>query len=105
LLATGPAVADSPRAYHSAEIEFVFGMLDSKKLPWRAEDYALSEQMGSYWTNFARSGNPNGASLAEWPQYTEKDGYQVMHLAAKPLAATDVQRAQYELLDKPPAKP
>ena len=105
VVAPGPAAAESPRAYHSAEIEFVFGMLDSKKLPWRAGDYELSEQMGSYWTNFARSGNPNGAGLAEWPQYTEKDGYKVMHLAAKPHAATDVQRAQYELLDKPPAKP
>ena len=49
----GAAPEESRGAYHSAEIEFVFGMLDSKKLPWRPADYALSEQMGSYWTNFA----------------------------------------------------
>jgi Carboxylesterase type B len=48
-------------AYHSEEIEFVFGMLDSKKgIKWRPEDYKLSEQMGTYWTNFAKTGDPNG---------------------------------------------
>jgi para-nitrobenzyl esterase len=103
--APGAPPQESRGAYHSAEIEFVFGMLDSKKLPWRPEDYQLSEQMGSYWTNFAKTGNPNGAGLPPWPQYGAKGGYEVMHLAAKPQATADQQRAQYELLDKLSAKP
>ncbi len=48
--------AEAGLAYHSAEIEYVFGTLDWKKISWRPEDYKLSEQMGAYWTNFAKTG-------------------------------------------------
>jgi para-nitrobenzyl esterase len=96
---------DRPRVNHASEIEFVFGALDSKKLPWRPEDYELSEQMASYWTNFAKTGDPNGSGLSQWPAYGAKSGYEVMHLAPKPHATDDTQHAQYELLDKLAAKP
>ena len=96
--------AEDEEAYHSAEIEYVFGTLDSKKLPWRPEDYKLSEEMGTYWTNFAKTGNPNGAGLAVWPKYEEKNGYQVMHLEAAPRAMADTQREQFVFLDKTLAK-
>lgn len=92
-------------AYHSAEIEYVFGTLDSKKLPWRPEDYKVSEQMGTYWTNFAKTGNPNGGDTPKWPGYEQKNGYQIMHLTANPRAMPDQQREQFEFLDKVAQKP
>jgi para-nitrobenzyl esterase len=96
--------AEAGLAYHSAEIEYVFGTLDWKKISWRPEDYKLSEQMGSYWTNFAKNGNPNGAGLGVWPVYMWKSGYQVMHLGATPRAMPDKQREQFVFLDKTAVK-
>ena len=87
-------------AYHSAEIEFVFGALASKNLPWRPEDKALSDLMSSYWSNFAKNGDPNGAGLPQWPAYSSQANYPVMHLDAASHAAPDDHRARYEFLDK-----
>ena len=87
-----------PRAYHSGEIEYVFRTLDSKDLPFRPDDRKLSELMASYWTNFARTGDPNGPGLPEWPVY-KPEKYPVMHLTADPKADPDHWRARYEFLD------
>ena len=55
-------------AYHSAEIPFVFGdLLD--QFGYTENDKILSETMMKYWTNFAKSGNPNGTNLPEWKQH------------------------------------
>jgi para-nitrobenzyl esterase len=88
-------------AFHSAEIEYVFGQLDSKaKVPWRQEDRDLSVTMQKYWTNFAKSGNPNGAGLPQWPTYSSADGWQVMYLNKQCEAHKDDLRARYLFLEK-----
>jgi para-nitrobenzyl esterase len=86
-------------AYHSGEIEYVFGQLESKKLPWREEDRKLSRLMQSYWTNFARTGDPNREGLPKWPEYRGDDGWLVMHLDAWPEARRDELRERYVWLD------
>ena len=87
-------------AFHSAEIEYVFGQLDTKAaVAWRPEDRALSEQMQKYWANFARSGDPNGPGLPKWPAYSAADGWQVMFLDAPQSAAhKDDMRDRYLFL-------
>jgi para-nitrobenzyl esterase len=86
-------------AYHSVEIEYVFGQLGSKALPFRAEDRKLSGQMQQYWANFARTGDPNGPGLPRWPAYEAGSGWPVMHLSAAPEAEKDALRDRYLFLD------
>jgi para-nitrobenzyl esterase len=101
-----PQAAGKPSrgAYHSADIEYVFETLGSKDLPWTDADRKLSDMISSYWTNFAKTGDPNGPGLPKWPPTSSKDGYEVMHLVegsgAGPHAAPDNVRARYELLDR-----
>jgi len=54
--------------------------------------------MMSYWTNFARSGNPNGPALPEWPRYGAKN--EVLHLDKTITATPDALRTRYEFLLK-----
>ncbi len=86
-------------AFHSDDIEYVFGTLDSRQqATWRPEDRALSSQIQQYWTNFARTGDPNGPGLPGWPVYKPTD-WQVLHLDTTSAAKPDDQRARYLLLD------
>jgi para-nitrobenzyl esterase len=88
-----------PAAPHAGEIEYVFGMLSAKNLPWTPEDRQVSCILAGYWTNFAKTGDPNGAGLPQWPLYRDGDGYQVMHLKASPTASSDERRGRYLFLD------
>ncbi|HXC56998.1 MAG TPA: carboxylesterase family protein [Rhizomicrobium sp.] len=53
---------------HGGEMVFVFGFGPLAAIA-PAQDTAASELMQSYWTNFARTGDPNGAGLPAWPRF------------------------------------
>jgi para-nitrobenzyl esterase len=57
-------------ASHYAELWYVFDHLDQEPWPWTTADRKVAEEISSYWVNFAKSGNPNGQDLPEWPAFT-----------------------------------
>jgi len=61
---------DDSGAFHSSELWYMFHTLGRSWRPFTEADFALSNQMVDFWTNFARSGNPNGKDLPEWIPYT-----------------------------------
>lgn len=87
-------------AFHSDDIEYVFGTLDTRP-GWnvRPEDRTLSDQMMTYWTNFAKTGDPNGGGVPNWPKYNE-DGYPLIHLNSTITSGPDTLRPRYEFLQK-----
>jgi para-nitrobenzyl esterase len=94
-----PATARDVGARHAGEIEYVFGALELSlpNVPWEPSDRKLSDAMTTYWSNFARSGDPNGPGLPAWPRYG--DGGRVLHLDETIRETPDTLRPRYEALD------
>jgi len=68
-LANTPLPALAGKAFHSAELPYVFG--DSFLLgSVAAADQPLSAAMEGYWTRFAATGDPSGGTDPAWPAYT-----------------------------------
>lgn len=56
-------------AFHTSDVPYVFAVLDAAPGRGFTEvDRSVSDTLSSYWLNFVKSGDPNGASLAIWPQ-------------------------------------
>lgn len=83
-----------PGAAHSDEVQYVFDYLPGSVMtrePLTAkqitdEDRALGDLLADYWTNFAKTGNPNSDALPSWPAYTEaNDTWMDLGVETKPL--------------------
>jgi para-nitrobenzyl esterase len=84
-------------AFHSDDIEYVFGTLATRPgAVWRPEDWKLSDEFMTYWTNFAKTGDPNGPGVPEWPKYGKAD--ELIHLDSTITSGPDTLRPRYEFL-------
>ena len=80
-------------AAHGSEIAYVYNRPGAA---WTDEDKQIADRMSSYWVNFARTGNPNGAGLPPWPAFDGK-AEQAMELGGdfKPLALPGGAKADF----------
>jgi para-nitrobenzyl esterase len=91
--------ADSPRAgygsTHGSEIPYVFQHLNAQAVE---QDRQISEAMATYWTNFAKHGDPNGQGLPQWPAFSDANPV-VMHFAQTPHAGMVPSADSLKVLD------
>ena len=61
--------------YHAGEMIYAYGNVkyDDHGYRYDKSDLTLSETMLSYWSNFAKTGNPNGENLPVWNEFSIGD--------------------------------
>jgi para-nitrobenzyl esterase len=67
-----PALSYPMRAYHTAELQYLFPLFrggQGSAHPLDAARAKLSDAMVDYWTSFARRGTPSAAGEPDWPRY------------------------------------
>jgi para-nitrobenzyl esterase len=84
---------------HGAELPYVFGDLDSRAAKWASEDRELASAIQQYWTNFAKSGDPNGSGLSRWPMFDREQAL-VMELGPHLRAAALKDDARLKRIDR-----
>jgi para-nitrobenzyl esterase len=86
-------------APHASEIPFIFGTLSvwQQMRKYDESDQQYAPQMQAYWTNFAKTGDPNGANLAKWPKFDASARAYLDFTDAGPVAKEGLRRQVCDL--------
>ena len=93
-------------AFHAREIAYVFETVgrEIQGPPWTAGllppsalDKQISEKIQQYWTNFAKTGDPNGAGLPVWPKFDPSSREYLQFTDAGPIAKEGLRRVYCDL--------
>jgi para-nitrobenzyl esterase len=89
---------------HGAELSYVFGFPPASTFfklenPVRADqDVHLGDVIQTYWTNFAKTGDPNGNSIPKWPVFDSREN--ALDIGDKMTVVDLSARQEYELMDR-----
>lgn len=91
-------------AFHSAEFGYALHTLYLWDRPFTETDRRLEDIMSSYWVNFAKTGDPNGAGLPQWPAFDSANP-EVIELGDEVKAAPLPFKDQLKFMDEINSQP
>ena len=100
-----PAMRERARfgAGHGSEVSYVFNTLNERRgvLEPSTEEKELGRIMNTYWTNFAKTGNPNGENLPVWPLYNTKNE-EILDIMpnGNAVGKPDPRKARFDVIEK-----
>jgi para-nitrobenzyl esterase len=75
-------------AYHSGDVQFLLNRIGPPAPTFTPDEMKLSAAMISYWTHFAKKGNPNSTSTPHWDRYNSKIDERQSFFPPTPLVET-----------------
>lgn len=90
-------------AGHGSEVSYVFNTLNARRGGAEAtpQDQNLAQIMNTYWANFAKTGDPNGKGLPDWPAYNiQNEEILDIETDGKPVGKPDPRKARLDVIKK-----
>jgi para-nitrobenzyl esterase len=78
-----PPISFNTGAYHASELTYLFDLSRTPvpPPPFTPAQQSLSSAMAGYWTQFARTGDPNSVGAPNWPAYGTSDLFESLQPA------------------------
>jgi len=83
---------------HAQERQYVFNTLHASPWPTDANDQVQADHATAYWVNFAKTGNPNGAGLPQWPRYGAASDQLLDFTNAGPVAKVSPHKERWDAI-------
>ncbi len=86
-------------AYHGSELRYVFDTTaGSSSMGMVKADHALGKTVSAAWARFAKTGDPNGGGLVEWPAFTaENDAH--LEIGDRIRASSGLRKAECDFFE------
>ena len=84
-------------AVHSADLPYVFGYFPKQgniSGNFNETDFKLADLMETYFTNFAKTGDPNSSGIPKWPEFGGSQAYVEFMQDGSVASATGLRKAQ-----------
>ena len=86
-------------AAHTSEVPYVFDNTSGDASQFEELDRTVSGTMAAAWVRFAKTGNPNGGGLPQWPAYRSPD-YRLLDFGDAVTVHSNARSAEVELFQR-----